>query len=429
MRRLFFKTYLALLAAVFVSTGFAAAALVTAMPAGARDPIARRLAAEGRLVATALEQAHAPEETRAVLARYAALLDIGLALWDRDGALLVNQSDLDLAQMPPPHRTATSERLGWSRGRPVMTVPAPGGWVTLFPVEPMSPPYRAGLVLLLGAALLGSVAYPLARHLTHRLERLEAGVERFGSGDLESRVAVEGADEVARLAERFNAAAAHIARLVEAQRRILASASHEFRSPLARIRMALELSRLDAPPEAAARLAKATDDVEELDALVGDVLLASRLGAAPARAEDPVDLGALLRDEASRVGAAVQGECIVPGDARMLRSLIRNLLENAQRHGGVEISAGVTAHADGAELWVADRGPGMRADLRERIFEPFFRAEGHREGRDGGVGLGLSLVRQIAEHHGGRAWCEPREGGGTLFRVRLGTGSPRTGPA
>ncbi len=102
----------------------------------------------------------------------------------------------------------------------------------------------------------------------------------------------------------------------------------------------------------------------------------------------------------------------------MLRRLLRNLLENAARHGAPPITARVVP--GGFE--VLDRGPGVPEALRERIFEPFFRPEGHAEGRDGSVGLGLHLCREIARHHGGSVRCEPREGGGTRFVVLLGRG-------
>ena len=109
----------------------------------------------------------------------------------------------------------------------------------------------------------------------------------------------------------------------------------------------------------------------------------------------------------------------VQGDERLLRRALRNLLENARRYGGAEIEATVARRAGGAaEVRVADRGPGVPPAYRERIFEAFFRLPGHAE-REGGVGLGLSLVRQIAERHGGRVRCEAREGGGSCFVLEL----------
>jgi signal transduction histidine kinase len=199
---------------------------------------------------------------------------------------------------------------------------------------------------------------------------------------------------------------------------MLASASHELRSPLARLRLAIELLA-EAAPQQRALANEAGRDVEELDALVGDLLLASRLEARPP-VREPIDLAALLAEEVQRAGARdmSSGPAAYEGDPAALRRLVRNLLENAARHGRPPVEAGVEAMANGWRIVVEDRGPGVAESERERIFAAFYRPAGHREG-DGGVGLGLSLVRQIAQRHGGSARCEPRPGGGSRFVVEL----------
>jgi two-component system sensor histidine kinase RstB len=161
-------------------------------------------------------------------------------------------------------------------------------------------------------------------------------------------------------------------------------------------------------------------NIAELDALVEEVLLASRLDAgAWALKREPVELLGLAAEEAARVDAQVSGEPIsVSGDERLLRRALRNLLENARRYGAGAIDAIVERDARAVRLRVCDRGPGVPEAFRERIFEAFFRLPGHAE-REGGVGLGLSLVKQIAERHGGSARCEPRDGGGTCFVITL----------
>jgi signal transduction histidine kinase len=276
------------------------------------------------------------------------------------------------------------------------------------------------LVIAALAAAIGVGAYPVARRIARRLEKLRAEVEELGAGDLRARASVEGNDEVAALARSFNRAAARIESLVSAQRGLLASASHELRSPLARIRMAVELLAGDARPELRERAEK---DIAELDDLIGEILLASRLDAqVPDLRPETVDLLALVAEEAARTDATASGEPVrVRGDARMLRRLVRNLLENARRHAaGSAVEASVRAGADGlARLRVEDRGPGVPAAERERIFEPWYRPAGLSEG---GAGLGLALVRQIARHHGGEARYLPREGGGSCFEVELATG-------
>ncbi len=268
------------------------------------------------------------------------------------------------------------------------------------------------------ALAVGLGAWPLVRRLTRRLERLRARVEDLGRGDLAARAPVEGRDEVAELARSFNRAAERIQGLVEAQRRQLAFASHELRSPLARLRVALEMMS----GEAALR-AGAARDVAELDALIEELLEASRLEARGAGERvEAVDLLGLVAEEAARSGAVVAGEPVeLRGDARLLRRLVRNLLDNARRHaGGAEVEARVERRGDGGRLVVADRGPGVRASERERIFEPFYRPPGAPE-TGSGYGLGLALVRQVARAHGGEARCLPREGGGTEIEVTLGS--------
>ncbi len=273
------------------------------------------------------------------------------------------------------------------------------------------------LVLLLAVA---AGAWPVVRHLTRRLEALKQGVEAFGQGALHQRVAEDGRDEVAALGASFNRAAGRIETLLRSHQSLLANASHELRSPLARLKMALSLLDDAAPPQRAVLQREISDNIAELDALVEEVLLASRLDASQTLAmDDEVELLALAAEEASRVDAVAQGRQVtVRGDERLLRRALRNLLENARRYGGTEVEASVGPGPGGVEVRVSDRGPGVPEAYRQRIFEPFFRLPGHAE-REGGVGLGLALVRQIAERHGGSIRCEPREGGGSCFVLAL----------
>ncbi len=286
-------------------------------------------------------------------------------------------------------------------------------------------PEGLGLVLLLALLFLAVAAgaWPVVRRLTRRLEALKQGVEAFGAGALHQRVDEGGRDEVAAVAVSFNRAAARVEALLRSHQSLLANASHELRSPLARLKMAVSLlDEADAAQRGALKQ-EITTNIAELDALVEEVLLASRLDAtATLDRRDPVSLLALAAEEAARHGAEVDGEDLaVAGDERLLRRAVRNLLENARRYGGDAVQVQLKRQAGRAELAVKDRGPGVPEALRERIFEPFFRLPGHAE-REGGVGLGLALVRQIAERHGGTVRCEARAGGGSRFVLSLPLG-------
>ena len=299
------------------------------------------------------------------------------------------------------------------------------GLPPLMPFLPFVPPawqQGVGLVILLALLFVAvaAAAFPVVRRLTRRLEALKQGVEQFGAGQLSHRVAVSGHDEVAAVATSFNVAAARVEALVQSHQSLLANASHELRSPLARMKLAVALLD-DASPAQRERLKREIDtNVAELDALVEEVLLASRLDAAAQLDRDePVELLGLAAEEAARFDASADGAPLtVTGDERLLRRALRNLLENARRYGGGAIEVEVQRHADRALLRVCDRGPGVPEAMRERIFEPFFRMPGHAE-QAGGVGLGLSLVRQIAVRHGGSVRCDARVGGGSCFVVSL----------
>ena len=287
--------------------------------------------------------------------------------------------------------------------------------------------------LLLIVLAVGVGAYPVVRRLTRRLEQLQRGVDALGEGDLSARVPVKGHDEIAWLAERFNHAAARIEALVGTHKALLANASHELRSPLARIRMGLELLDRGDTEKARAEIAR---DIVELDQLIEEILLASRLDSPDAAREpfEEVDLTALAAEECARSGAGLdaEGVVVIRGSPRLLRRLLRNLLENAGRHGHAaapdpdSAARGATVPVDVSlkqvsgriELAVCDHGPGVPETERERIFDAFYRLTGSSEAA-AGAGLGLALVRAIAHQHGGSVVCSPRDGGGACFRVSL----------
>nr|WP_321167596.1 ATP-binding protein [uncultured Roseateles sp.] len=306
------------------------------------------------------------------------------------------------------------------RGQPPHMEPA---WFQpIFGPRPNGHALLALLVLLFFGVAIG--AFPVVRRLTRRLESLKQGVERFGAGNLAHRVDDQGNDEVAALAVSFNRAASQLETLLRSQQTLLANASHELRSPLARLKMAFAMLD-DAGEVQRARLtAEIHTNIRELDALVEEVLLASRLdsGVSGAVAEK-VDLLGMAAEESARVGAQFESEpglsqLTLMGEDRLLRRAMRNLLENARRYGGDEVLLQLSRSGTSAVVRVCDRGPGVPEPMRERIFEAFFRLPGHAE-QAGGVGLGLSLVKQIAQRHGGTVRCESRPGGGSCFVLTL----------
>jgi len=289
---------------------------------------------------------------------------------------------------------------------------------------PWRTPFGLGWMIALVGVAVALGVYPIVRRITQRLESLQRGVQKWGEGDLSVRVTEEGQDEVADLSKRFNASAERIEQLVRSHKSLLANASHELRSPLTRIRMGLEL--MGERPSATAR-EEISRNIGELDQLIDEILLASRLDASEADLGtiEPVDLTGLAAEECSQVNAELDlaegtdnANLTVPGVSRLLRRAIRNLLENARRYGAGEIAVELGSANGFATVRVNDRGPGVPAALRERIFEPFYRLPGASE-RNGGVGLGLALVKSIAERHGGTVRCEDRPGGGASFVIRL----------
>jgi signal transduction histidine kinase len=304
---------------------------------------------------------------------------------------------------------------GWLHGRggPAWAIRLPDERWIVARAPGRRGPSVLGIVAFLGAIALAVAicAYPLVRRLTRRLERLQAGVESLGAGDLTARVKVEGRDEVARLAASFNRAADRIEGLVGSHKLMLANASHELRTPLSRIRLGVEFLKATADTRRRQELEK---DIAELDVLIDEILLSSRLDAVSSLDQrEEVDLLALAAEEGARYEqCTVTGEPVtVTGDRALLRRMVRNLIENAGRHGAPPIEVDVRAAGVLAAVTVSDQGAGVAEGDRERVFTPFFRIGQ----ASAGTGLGLTLVRQIAHRHGGDvAWAGTPERPSTI---------------
>jgi signal transduction histidine kinase len=408
MRRLYLQVYLTIVASLFLVV--VTAGVVWHFSAGML-PFEQPVEVAGEVIAELVPPADAPAAVQQqAIDRLARRLGSDLALFGR--------SDDPLAAagrpLPAPNRSRAGSWLRTADG-PAVSIRLPDGrWlVARLPFSPH--PSARLLVAFLGAIALAVAlgARPVVRRLTGRLERLQRGVESLGAGDLRARVKVEGRDEVAQLAQSFNQAAARIEGLVDAHKMLLANASHELRTPLTRIRLGLEL--VEAEP---ARKAELTRDIAELDQLVDEILLVSRLDATVSldRRED-IDLVALAAEECARYEAcSVRGQSVmVRGDPTLLRRMIRNLVENAKLHGEPPVEVAIERQGDQATLSVSDRGEVIAADARPRLFSTFYRIPGRSGPKD--TGLGLALVRQIARRHGGDAAYLPERG--NCFTVTL----------
>jgi signal transduction histidine kinase len=297
------------------------------------------------------------------------------------------------------------------------------GYLQLFPMRRFMAGHfwlPLGRVLLLLAAV-ALATFPLARRITRPIEKLTEASRRLGRGELSYRISPgHDRDQLGQLVASWNEMAAELERLVSGQRELLANVSHELRSPLTRIRVALELL----PSDEATRLRSADmrSDLDELDHLIEDVLTNARLGAADfALHKSAIDVGELFAELRARagehpltVGKELQVlEPNVPpivGDRTLLKRALWNLIENAAKYGKPPIRLSLRTEHDKMLFAVSDAGSGIAPDDRERVFDPFFRLDPARTPDGRGYGLGLTLVRKVAQLHGGRAYVRDNNG-------------------
>ncbi|MFC7893344.1 ATP-binding protein [Streptomyces sp. NPDC057381] len=280
-------------------------------------------------------------------------------------------------------------------------------------------------VMLIGFPLLLVVVGWVTWLVTRRALRPVEGIRRemaaiTASEDLARRVPVPGThDEVARLASTTNETLAALESSVERQRRFVADASHELRSPIASLRTQLEVAA--AHPELL-DLDGAVEDTVRLQRLAADLLLLARLDAGERPADARVDLAGLAQEEAGgRAGVRVRAEddVTVAGSRGQLGRVLANLLDNAQRHARSAVEVSVRRDGEAAVVSVADDGEGVPAADRERVFERFVRLDAARSRDDGGAGLGLAIARDVAVRHGGTLTVHDAPAGGALFELRL----------
>jgi two-component system sensor histidine kinase CpxA len=255
--------------------------------------------------------------------------------------------------------------------------------------------------------------YVLARHLTGPLRRLQSAVERFGQGDFTARVGSKRLDEVGELSKTFDQMAERIQNLVASQRNLLRDISHELRSPLSRLSVAVELAR--SQPQNAKTLDQIEREADRLNTLVGEVLSLARTEDLELTLECvPIDLNGMLRDlvnlcaiEARQRNCNIvidsTGDTTVNVDGELLRRALENVIRNALRYApaGTDVAIRVEQTNDAARITFGDRGPGVPPELLTRIFEPFYRVDQARNRDTGGTGLGLAIAKRAIESHAG----------------------------
>lgn len=303
--------------------------------------------------------------------------------------------------------------------------------------SPLSPfnPLVIGFVLLVVAVS----SFLFARSLARPLQQLAAAARALGEGDLVVRIASDRTDELGAVARAFDDMASRVADLVHAEKELVANVAHELRTPLARIRVALDIASEGDATTVQESLTDITDDLAELERLVTDVVTAARLDLAtdaprgiPPLRKEQVDLDDLLSHAASRFRAAYPdrpldmhtGDALPPveGDPMLLRRAIDNLLDNAHKYteepdSPVELSA--TPDGTDVLIEIRDRGVGIAAQDLSGVFRPFFRVDRSRTRTTGGLGLGLALVKRIVDAHHGSIALQSEPDEGTVFSVRL----------
>jgi two-component system, OmpR family, sensor histidine kinase CpxA len=337
----------------------------------------------------------------------------------------------------------------WGRFRPIQFLRAsttgPDGHRYTIITELISEPHPwfffhgPGLGILIGIISSGLVCYLLARYLTSPIVRLRAATQKLAGGDLSARAGVPtsgGHDETAELMRDFDRMAERIQTLVAAQRRLLTDISHELRSPLARLNVALELARQRSGAEAAGALERIDRESARLNEMIQRLLTIARLeGGEDSLEKCPVHLEQLIREIAkdasfeaqsrrTHVEVDIAENCVVHGSPSLLHSAIENVVRNAIRYTeeGTSVQIQLERSAAGpaeAIVRVTDFGPGVPEDALDKLFRPFYRIDDARGRQTGGVGLGLSITARAVSLCGGTVEARNRDQCGLNVEIRL----------
>lgn len=409
MRSLFAKILLWFLATIVVAfVGFTAIAQMRFNDPMRQPPLARALTFQAREARFAWENG-GREALHADLIRVRDIFQAEAILTDAKGRDLVTGEDRsDLI-------AAGRRRLFLRRSRQIIARQTDDKryWFILAAVvEPGREwPFPPEQLWVLGAVVL--LCYLLAWYLTSPLRTLQAALERFGRGDFSARTGSRRRDELGQLARTFDQMAERIQNLVAADRRLLLDISHELRSPLARLGVAIELARSGENRDAT--LDRIQKESDRLNVLVGELLQVTRAEVDPqALHAQPVRLDDLLANivgdcaiEAAARNCSLVLHAATPitvaGDPELLRRAAENVIRNAIRFAPTETQIEVGLHAYGGKalVEVRDYGPGVPEESLGRIFDAFYRVEDDRNRSAGGVGLGLAIARRAVELHKG----------------------------
>ncbi len=385
--------------------------------------------------------------------------------------LLFDAADHELTGQEAPPDVGTlvataraSGRVEFQHGgpRPLVAVPVDGSaqqkyvFVAEFPRRrpPPRPDWYSNPTALagrLGVAFIvvGAVCYTLARYLTGPIRHLRTAARRLADGDLSARVGARARrhDEIGELGRDFDFMAERIETLLSTQRQLLRDISHELRSPLARLNVALELARQQAGTAAAGPLNRIECEAERLNELIGQVLTLARLESGADRPDrSDVDLAALVQEvatdtdfEAAARGRHVRVVRCDPGRLHGVRDLLRSALENVIRNATqyapegtdieVALAAPSTANPGRVTIEIRDHGPGVPEQALAAIFRPFYRVAQARDRATGGTGLGLAIADRAIRFHNGTVTATNAPGGGLLVRLELPLSSTPTASA
>ncbi|CAN5923038.1 hypothetical protein BH11MYX3_BH11MYX3_20680 [soil metagenome] len=374
-----------------------------------------------------------PKEFGQMLDRFEARIRGKLSLFDAKGTLV-------RTNIEPPLESPTSDERAdllehkWSldRGR-IVVRSDDGSLVAVY--APNRPGFPWSYVLPLGAVILlvvGAASVWFSRRLAQPLDQLATAARRFGEGDISARAKLEREDELGDVGRAFDEMAERTSAVMQSQRQLMGDVSHELRTPLARIRVALELAAED-PIAARDVLVDVGQDLDEIDQLIGDILTTARLDgtAAAPITRRPMNLGDLTeraierfttRHPARKLDRAITGaERAIECDPVLLRRALDNLLDNAAKYSERDTAVSLSVIPNGTRVAfeIADRGIGMSPEELERAFTPFWRADGSRTRKTGGVGLGLALARRIARVHGGEVTLTSTPGRGTTAKLEV----------